>query len=205
LESVNKVIGITQLSQSLLPAIVELAEDTKWRVRLAINEYMPLLAEQLGVSFFDERLNALCQTWLTDHVFAVREAATNNLKRLVAIFGSHWARASVVPKVLQLSHDQNYLHRMTCLFCINVLAEVCEASLIEEQMLPIVFQMADDQVPNVRFNVCKTLEIICNILRSQNAKSNEAIFKQMRQHLDRLNVDTDVDVRFYASEAIAAH
>ena len=33
-----------QLSQSLLPAIVELAEDTKWRVRLAIIEYMPLLA-----------------------------------------------------------------------------------------------------------------------------------------------------------------
>ena len=45
--SVVPVIGISQLSTSLLPAIVELAEDTKWRVRLAIIEYMPLLAEQL--------------------------------------------------------------------------------------------------------------------------------------------------------------
>lgn len=44
------VIGIHQLSQSLLPAIMELAEDPKWRVRLAIIEYMPLLAGQL-VSF----------------------------------------------------------------------------------------------------------------------------------------------------------
>ena len=44
---VLQVIGIKQLSQSLLPAIVELAEDTKWRVRLAIIEYMPLLAGQL--------------------------------------------------------------------------------------------------------------------------------------------------------------
>lgn len=43
-----QVIGIHQLSQSLLPAIVELAEDPKWRVRLAIIEHMPLLAEQLG-------------------------------------------------------------------------------------------------------------------------------------------------------------
>lgn len=33
LDCVNEVIGIQQLSQSLLPAIVELAEDTKWRVR----------------------------------------------------------------------------------------------------------------------------------------------------------------------------
>ena len=45
--SLSPVIGISQLSQSLLPAIVELAEDAKWRVRLAIIEYMPLLAEQL--------------------------------------------------------------------------------------------------------------------------------------------------------------
>lgn len=45
------VIGVNQLSQSLLPAIFELAGDTKWRVRLAIIEYMPLLASQLvGIS-----------------------------------------------------------------------------------------------------------------------------------------------------------
>lgn len=48
LDCVNEVIGIQQLSQSLLPAIVELAEDSKWRVRSAIIEYMPLLAGQLG-------------------------------------------------------------------------------------------------------------------------------------------------------------
>lgn len=47
LDVVNKVIGISQLTETLLPAILELAEDKKWRVRLAIIEYMPLLAEQL--------------------------------------------------------------------------------------------------------------------------------------------------------------
>ena len=61
------VIGISQLSQSLLPAIVELAEDAKWRVRLAIIEYMPLLAEQLGVEVFEEKLNQLCMQWLIDN------------------------------------------------------------------------------------------------------------------------------------------
>ena len=63
-----QVIGIQQLSQSLLPAIVELAEDSKWRVRLAIIEYMPLLAGQLGVEFFNEKLNSLCMSWLIDQV-----------------------------------------------------------------------------------------------------------------------------------------
>jgi len=43
----SQVVGIEMLSQSLLPAIVELAEDRQWRVRLAIIEYVPLLASQL--------------------------------------------------------------------------------------------------------------------------------------------------------------
>lgn len=152
LDCVNEVIGIQQLSQSLLPAIVELAEDTKWRVRLAIIQYMPLLAGQLGVEFFDEKLNTLCMTWLVDQgllsklssfmktllfqyhyccnvispiylsylVFAIREAATQNLKKLVEKFGAEWATTTVIPKVLQMSRDANYLHRMTCLFSINV-------------------------------------------------------------------------------------
>lgn len=66
LDCVNEVIGVQQLSQSLLPAIVELAEDNKWRVRLAIIQYMPLLAGQLGVEFFEEKLNSLCMSWLVD-------------------------------------------------------------------------------------------------------------------------------------------
>ena len=63
-----QVIGIDLLSQSLLPAIVELAEDRHWRVRLAIIEYIPLLASQLGVAFFDDKLGALCMQWLKDKV-----------------------------------------------------------------------------------------------------------------------------------------
>lgn len=47
LQAVNAVIGVQLLSASLLPAIVDLAEDKKWRVRLAIIEHTPVLATQL--------------------------------------------------------------------------------------------------------------------------------------------------------------
>lgn len=59
LSCVNEMIGIRQLSQSLLPAIVELAEDAKRHVWLAVIEYIPLLAGQLGVGFINEKLT-LC-------------------------------------------------------------------------------------------------------------------------------------------------
>merc|ERR1711943_55560 len=45
------------LSQALLPAILELAKDAKWRVRLVIIQHIPLLAEQLGRDFFNEQLS----------------------------------------------------------------------------------------------------------------------------------------------------
>ena len=65
---VNQVIGIDLLSQSLLPAIKELAEDRHWRVRLAIIENIPLLASQLGADFFQDKLGAQCMVWLGDQV-----------------------------------------------------------------------------------------------------------------------------------------
>jgi len=198
LDCVNEVIGIQQLSQSLLPAIVELAEDSKWRVRLAIIEYMPLLAGQLGVEFFNEKLNSLCMSWLIDQVYAIREAAANNLKKLVEKFGTEWAQQTVIPKVIAMSKDQNYLHRMTCLFCIDVLGEACGAEITERLLLPTVLGMATDSVANVRFNVAKTLQHITGVLPSSAQQA------QVKPCLDKLNNDSDFDVRYYASEAAMA-
>ncbi|XP_052246488.1 serine/threonine-protein phosphatase 2A 65 kDa regulatory subunit A alpha isoform-like isoform X1 [Dreissena polymorpha] len=198
LDCVNEVIGIKQLSQSLLPAIVELAEDTKWRVRLAIIEYMPLLAGQLGVEFFDEKLNSLCMTWLVDHVFAIRDAATKNLQKLVEKFGLEWAQQTVIPKVLQMSRDQNYLHRLTCLFCINLLSDACGPELTVKLLLPTILTMANDNVANVRFNVAKSLQKIGKKLDSALLNT------QVKPCLDKLKSDGDIDVCHFAYEAVDA-
>lgn len=197
LDSVNKVIGIHQLSQSLLPAIVELAEDPKWRVRLAIIEHMPLLAEQLGVEFFDEKLNSLCMSWLVDGVFAIRSAATSNLKKLVTIFGIEWAQNTIITKVLSMARDPNYLHRMTTLFAINVLADVCSAEVITKFMVPVISNLAHDSVPNVRFNVAKTMAKVAPVLDSNTIETC------VKPCLTRLHEeDDDNDVKYFASEAL---
>ena len=96
---VNTVIGIDLLAQSLLPAIEELAEDKHWRVRLAIINYIPLLACQLGADLFDTKLGPQCMKWLEDSVYSIREAATKNLQRLAQEFGPDWAKDHLVGKV----------------------------------------------------------------------------------------------------------
>lgn len=133
LEQVNDVIGIEVLSQSLLPAIVQLAEDKQWRVRLAIIQYVPLLASQLGVNFFDEKLSSLCMSWLGDTVFSIREASTQNLKKLTEVFGVEWASGAIVPKVAAMAEHPNYLYRMTTCFAVSVSSIIATVSSCKHQ------------------------------------------------------------------------
>lgn len=136
-------------------------------------------------------------SWLVDHVYAIREAATMNLKKLVQQFGPAWAETNIIPKVLDMSRDTNYLHRMTYLFCINVLAEACGKDITTRVLLPTVLSMAEDNVANVRFNVAKTLQKMVPWLEPS------VIQPQVKPVLEKLNVDQDVDVKYFASEAIA--
>ncbi len=41
---------------------------------------------------------------------------------------------------------------------VEVLAEVCGAEMTAQHLLPTVMKLANDPVPNVRFNVAKTLQ-----------------------------------------------
>lgn len=85
---------------------------------------------------------------------------------------------------------------MTCLFCINVLAEACGVEMTTRLLLPTVLLLSTDGVANVRFNVAKTLQKISPYLEAT------AIETQVKPALEQLNSDADVDVKHFASEAI---
>lgn len=223
LELVNEVIGIELLSQSLLPAIVQLAEDKQWRVRLAIIEYIPLLASQLGMEFFDEKLGGLCMSWLGDTVYSIREAATKNLRKLTEVFGVEWARSTIIPKVMNMGSQTNYLYRMTTCFAITILAEAVNIATIQELFLPMIGQLIEDPIPNIRFNVAKSYGELITVLRQLPAEGTissvkiangnsgpppgptplalELITKDILPKLEKLRQDEDVDVRYFAEIA----
>ncbi len=102
---------------------MELAEDKQWRVRQAMIEYIPLLATQLGMDFFDDKLGNLCMSWMGDTVFSIREAATINMKKLTEVFGIEWARVMIIPRILAMGKHGNYMYRMTTVFAITVSVE----------------------------------------------------------------------------------
>ncbi|CAI2174417.1 5666_t:CDS:10 [Funneliformis geosporum] len=203
LEQVNEVIGIELLSQNLLPAIVELAEDKQWRVRLAIIDYIPLLASQLGKEFFDEKLGNLCMSWLGDNVYSIREAATVNLKKLTVVFGVEWAKTTIIPKVLAMGTHPNYLYRMTTIFAITTMAPAVTPEVIRDYILPTVNNLVSDPIPNIRFNVAKSYEVLIPVLK-QSPETVILLDSQVKPALDKLREDSDADVKYFAEKALLA-
>jgi serine/threonine-protein phosphatase 2A regulatory subunit A len=197
LDSLNEVMGVEVLSQSLLPAICELALDQKWRVRLAIIEHIPLLARQLGHEFFETKLSDLCMNWLGDQVHSIREAATQNLSKLVNVFGVEWATKHILPKIVNLGNHKSYLYRMTAVLCIKDMAKNIGQGLTTEVLLPVVLRLAPDPVPNVRFNVARTLGAIAPEVTADSLKT------RVVPALLRLQTDTDTDVSYFATESLA--
>lgn len=207
LKIVNEMVGIDLLSDSLLPAITELANDVNWRVRMAIIEYIPILAEQLGTEFFNEQLSDLSLSWLWDTVFSIREAAVKNLTKLTKIFGSQWCRDEIISRLLKFDSQllENFIYRFTLLSALSALVPEIDSEAITEQVLPFVKHLADDAVPNIRFNVAKSYWIIVeSLLKQPNGKNFIPMIKEnILPSLEKLCNDSDVDVRYFAGKSLS--
>ena len=77
-----------------------------------------------------------------------------------------------------------------------MLAQSCGSELTQKVMLPTVLGLASDPVANVRFNVAKTLQKICPVVGSS------ALQSQVKPCLEKLNQDSDADVKFFSIEAL---
>jgi len=198
LSPLNDVIGVDLLSQSLYPAIVDLSEDRKWRIRLAIINHIPLLAKQLGRDFFSEKLSKLCVAWLGDDISTIREAAAKNLMFLTELFGSKWTVDHILPLLVEIREHQSYLRRLTAVQACSLMATKMDLEGATNKLLPMVVEMASDNVPNIRFNVAMALERMAPFCGERSYRST------IRPVLLVLIEDPDRDVRYFAEKSLNA-
>ena len=66
----------------------------------------------------------------------------------------------MIPKLLALHTDLNYLHRLTPLFAISKLSESVPVEIIRRQFVPILSTLSKDKVANVRMNVSKAIIVL---------------------------------------------
>ena len=162
------------------------------------HRYIPLVAKQLGVKFFDQKLGSLCIEWLEDPVFAIRSAATENLSRIAKLFGPQWTSSRIVPSILKLRDSKSYLLRVTLLKAISVLAQDVDNDTKRGKLLPAVLALASDRVANVRFNAANALRSL-----GESGLASEIVASKIVPCLKNMqDKDSDRDVKYLSKQCL---
>lgn len=94
--------------------------------------------------------------------------------------------------------NPHYLYRMTILVAISMLAPIVGNEVVNESMLPVLVVAAKDPVPNVKFSVAKTLQK----MMQESIIDQNMVSEIVRPCLQELSKDEDIDVQYFASQAL---
>ena len=98
----------------------------------------------------------------------------------------------------------------------QTLAPVVTLDIIKESILPIMDRLVSDPIPNIRFNVAKSYQVLIDTLRklpaegtlaqaaendAPSSKGQDMISTQIMPNLEKLQQDEDADVRYFATVA----
>ena len=95
----------------------------------------------------------------------------------------------------EFGHNQRFIMRIHSMFFINKLASEVSKPVLNKNFVEVLLTLAEDPVPNIRFNVSKTIDGIYALLTPGNKIKCEGALEKMCK-------DRDFDVQFYASMAM---
>ncbi|KAJ3432388.1 protein phosphatase 2 (formerly 2a) regulatory subunit a beta isoform-related [Anaeramoeba flamelloides] len=193
LNYVTEVLGIELIISLLIPSIIGLVKDNNWRIRLSIISYIPTLAPQLDIGYFNENFLEFSLNLLLDYVFTIREAACKNIQDFTRIFGFEWSIKFIFPSLVELSKNENYLFRQTAISCFGLLIPEYGCEHSKQTIWPELFRMASDPIPNIRLFLVTNLEKLLEYM-------DKEVFLETKEKLLLLVEDNDSDVIFFAKQ-----
>eukprot|EP00931_Biecheleriopsis_adriatica_P049848 TRINITY_DN2883_c0_g1_i2.p1 TRINITY_DN2883_c0_g1~~TRINITY_DN2883_c0_g1_i2.p1 ORF type:complete len:599 (-),score=119.89 TRINITY_DN2883_c0_g1_i2:41-1837(-) len=200
-----EVLASESLCVSLMQTITNLVIDNHWRIRQSVVEQIPALARLLGKDFFESKLESIVLSSLRDSVHSVRQAAIQKIEEIAQVFSkdpsvkSNWTVDHLLPKLVeQYSTSTGYANRVTTLHVLPQVSSVMSQDQVAQYVLPLVVRATKDSVPNVRFCACSTLTAIINSKKI----SPQHMSSEVRKVLLELEHDSDIDVQYYAQQAL---
>lgn len=82
------------------------------------------------------------------------------------------------------------------------MASALNAEVIRSSVLGTVNRLGEDSVPNIRFNVAKCLDVLAARLYDEPG-GPQLVSEGILPSLQRLQSDSDADVRFFANKGLA--
>ena len=186
----NESIGPEKVVSYSVPLILQMMKDNQWRLRHKVVECLPQVADMIGAESFNENSSESIGSWVKDSVFAVREATLEAIKQISNMdgYGENWVKTRILPVVQDLAKEQVFTRRMTALSALNKFGNLIGG----KEFYALVEGLGGDSVPNIKFNVAKTIRNNVGKIKGQN-------FSKI---LERMKGDADPDVKFFAEEAL---
>ncbi|RHY31207.1 hypothetical protein DYB32_003678 [Aphanomyces invadans] len=188
---------MSSYESTLLPAITDLSKDLQWRVREAVILALPSLVTTLGSAYFQQHLLDMFLNAFQDMVSEVRLSTTKILRNILDVVGSEYILESVLPKLTKIYESSvTYQERVNVFHALGQLASSNASVELLTALTELSVKGASDKIPNVRFTVSTTLEVL------GKSTTNSTVLDQVRSSLTALQADSDPDVKYFASVAL---
>jgi len=159
LTNLHKISRLLPGLSGVVSALLQMSKATNWRVREAIAQLLPHLAEARGMDFFSTvLLEPAWQVLLMDPVASVRQAIVTGTGLLVRVAGQDWIVSTLLPRTIAIynQYSNSYLVRNTLLQTHIEVAEAKSGPAWQEALAQVMRGLAD-KVPNVRMVAAKGL------------------------------------------------
>ena len=142
-----------------MPAVLQLSNDKTWRIRISVVSFFPKLARLLDRETFSQKVEQQLVNMMMDPVFAVREEAAKSVIELSkSPYDRAWLDALITQKVDEFSRSQTFMIRIHAIHLMNMMRPHISTSIISQKFGPVFIKLASDPVPNIRFNVSKSIK-----------------------------------------------
>ena len=194
ISQLSKIVDVNTILEKIIPSIIEISGNNSWRIRNKIINIIPVLTTNLyNQQIFMKDILPICLNYLTDHVFAIREAGCKLITNIYKDVKNSELENKLVEKLNEMSNSSNYLIRNTCGIFIKYYIEKINDKIyfdfFEKKLIQIIYKLTNDKISNVRI----TCAIIFNKVKNCNFKDRNNNDK-IKRCIEILLKDDDKDV-----------
>ncbi|KAI6194293.1 Serine/threonine-protein phosphatase 2A 65 kDa regulatory subunit A beta isoform-like protein [Aphelenchoides besseyi] len=153
LDKVSDVIGGNELQHSVLPAIIELAEDGKWlfAIREAANETLRRLAEKFGAQWAVEMILPRVIELAEDTNYLHRMTCLFCFETLARAIGKDNIVNKLFPTLKKLAEDTVPNVRFNVAKVLGLIAKNLDGPSINAEVKPLLAKLSEDSEFDVRY------------------------------------------------------
>lgn len=206
--------------KNILPMMVEISKDSKWRIRFTLCEKLNVICDNLDLEIFKKNFLNLLTLFFMDHAYEIR-------KMTIEIFNKFLEKdleenKNIIWEKIKTSLlSNNYILRIEGLKAIDALKHhfyksvrnsnlsnfsssnsIGNESFLKKDIIPFVLLLKDDKVPNVRFNIVQMLKNIVLFFKEKESVVNNDTSNKIKNVINSFTTDEDNDVKFFAEEAM---